>query len=113
MKKRIFTVCAALSVAAAAFAQGGITDEMMSRIRQGYQDTPEERALRNAISANDINTLAVRQGVEAGYDFYFSDEVPSQRQMLAVLRDECVEGQDDRGLQPGAVPILPELYLFL
>ena len=48
MKKRIFTVCAALSVAAAAFAQGGITDEMMSRIRQGYQDTPEERALRNA-----------------------------------------------------------------
>ena len=78
MKKRIFTVCAALSVAAVAFAQGGITDEMMSRIRQGYQDTPEERALRNAISANDINTLAVRQGVEAGYDFYFSDEVPSK-----------------------------------
>ena len=78
MKKRIFTVCAALSVAAAAFAQGGITDEMMSRIRQGYQDTPEERALRNAISANDINTLAVRQGVEADYDFYFSDEVPSK-----------------------------------
>ena len=78
MVKRLFTVSAALSVAAAVLAQGGITDEMMSQIRQGWQGTPEERALRNAISANDINTLAVRQGVEAGYDFHFSDEVPSK-----------------------------------
>ena len=78
MVKRLFTVSAALSVAAAVLAQGGITDEMMSHIRQGWQGTPEELALRNAISANDINKLAVRQGVEAGYDFYFSDEVPSK-----------------------------------
>ena len=48
MKKRIFTVCAALSVAAAVLAQGGITDEMMSQIRQGWQGTPEELALRNS-----------------------------------------------------------------
>ena len=78
MVKRLFTVSAALSVAAAVLAQGGITDEMMSQIRQGWQGTPEELALRNAVSANDINKLAVRQGVEAGYDFYFSDEVPSK-----------------------------------
>ena len=78
MVKRLFTVSAALSVAAVVLAQGGITDEMMSQIRQGWQGTPEELALRNAISANDINKLAVRQGVEAGYDFYFSDEVPSK-----------------------------------
>ena len=78
MVKRLFTVSAALSVAAAVLAQGGITDEMMSQIRQGWQGTPEELALRNAISANDINKLAVRQGVEAGYDFHFSDEVPSK-----------------------------------
>lgn len=78
MVKRLFTVSAALSVVAAVLAQGGITDEMMSQIRQGWQGTPEELALRNAISANDINKLAVRQGVEAGYDFYFSDEVPSK-----------------------------------
>lgn len=78
MVKRLFTVSAALSVAAVVLAQGGITDEMMSQIRQGWQGTPEELALRNAISANDINKLAVRQGVETGYDFYFSDEVPSK-----------------------------------
>ena len=78
MVKRLFTVSAALSVAAVVLAQGGITDEMMSQIRQGWQGTPEELALRNAISANDINKLAVRQGVETGYDFHFSDEVPSK-----------------------------------
>ena len=47
MVKRLFTVSAALSVAAAVLAQGGITDEMMSQIRQGWQGTPEELALRN------------------------------------------------------------------
>ena len=62
-----------MSVAAAAMAQGGITDEMMDRIRQGWQGTPEELALQNAISANDINKLSVKQGIEAcrqaGADF--------------------------------------------
>ena len=77
MIKRLFTFCAALSVAASAVAQGGISEEMMAQIRKGWQGTPEELALRNAISANDINTLAVRQGVEAGYDFYFSDPISS------------------------------------
>ena len=76
--KRFFSVSAAVSVTLVAVAQGGISDEMMTRIRDGWQGTPEELALRNAISANDINKLAVRQGVEAGYDFYFSDEVPSK-----------------------------------
>ena len=67
-----------MSVAAAAMAQGGITDEMMDRIRQGWQGTPEELALQNAISANDINKLSVKQGIEATYDYYFSDEVKSK-----------------------------------
>ena len=43
MVKRLFTVSAALSVAAAVLAQGGITDEMMSQIRQGWQGTPGGR----------------------------------------------------------------------
>ena len=67
-----------MSLAAAAMAQGGISDEMMARIKQGWQGTPEELALRNAISANDINKLSVKQGIESTYDFYFSEEVPSK-----------------------------------
>ena len=78
MIKRLFTISAAMSVAVAAIAQGGITDEMMAQIRQGWQGTPEELALRNAISANEINKLAVKQGIEAGYDFHFSDKVESK-----------------------------------
>ena len=78
MIRHFFTICASVSVAVAAMAQGGISEDMMARIRQGWQGTPEEQALRNAISANDINKLSVKQGIESTYDFYFSDEVPSK-----------------------------------
>ena len=78
MIKQVLTICAAAAVSVSAMAQGGITDEMMTQIRQGWQGTPEELALRNAISANDINKLSVRQGIESTYDFYFSDEVKSK-----------------------------------
>ena len=76
MIRHFFTICASVSVAVAAMAQGGISEDMMARIRQGWQGTPEEQALRNAISANDINKLSVKLGIESTYDFYFSDEVP-------------------------------------
>lgn len=58
--------------------KGGIDNAMLERIKEGYKDTPEERALRNAISHNDINKLAIRNGIEAGYDYHFSHEVPSK-----------------------------------
>lgn len=78
MNKHLFAICSAATLAVSAMAQGGITEEMMSRIREGWQGTPEELALRNAISANDINKLSVRQGIESTYDFHFSDEVKSK-----------------------------------
>ncbi len=77
--KKIFLLGFALCLGSMGFAQNGSIDaQMLEKIKQGYQDTPEERALRNAISANDINKLAVKQGVEATYDFHFSNEVPSK-----------------------------------
>lgn len=72
------TICTAVAVSVSASAQGGITEEMLSAIREGYRDTPEEKALRNAISANDINKLAVSQRIESEYDFHFSDMVESR-----------------------------------
>ncbi len=88
--KRIFLLGFALCFGSMAFAQnGGIDAQMLEKIKQGYQDTPEERALRNAISANDINKLAVKQGVEATYDFYFSDEVPSKGVTDQVQSGRC------------------------
>lgn len=78
MKKKLLTVCAVCASGMLAMAQGGISEEMLSTIRKGYKGTPEEKALRNAISANNINDLAVQQGIEATYDFHFSDEVASK-----------------------------------
>ena len=73
--KKIISICGALALSFTLMAQGGISDQMLNQIRKGYQDTPQERALRNAISANDINKLAVNSTVKATNDFYFSHEV--------------------------------------
>ena len=57
--KKVFTTLMALAVGISAMAQGGISDEALKKIKEGYKGTPEEVALRNAISRNDINKLAV------------------------------------------------------
>lgn len=76
--KKILTLSSALFLTLTMFAQGGISNQMLSEIKKGYSDTPQERALRNAISANDINKLAVNSEVKATHDFYFSHEVKSK-----------------------------------
>src|SRR5574344_1545012 len=68
----------AFAISISLSAQGGITPEMLQQIKKGYQGTPEEIALRNAISHNDINKLAVNLESDANIDTYFSDEVKSK-----------------------------------
>lgn len=68
----------ALAVGISAMAQGGISDEALKKIKEGYKGTPEEIALRNAISRNDINKLAVNLDSQANVDTYFSHKVPSK-----------------------------------
>lgn len=68
----------ALAVGISAMAQGGISDEALKKIKEGYKGTPEEIALRNAISRNDINKLAVNLESQANIDTYFSHKVPSK-----------------------------------
>ena len=68
----------ALAVGISAMAQGGISDEALKKIKEGYKGTPEEVALRNAISRNDINKLAVNLESQANIDTYFSHKVPSK-----------------------------------
>ena len=58
--------------------KGGISDEMLREIKKSYQATPAEKALRNAITANDIRVLAVNRDNAANYDTYFSHKVPSK-----------------------------------
>lgn len=40
---------------------GGISPEMMQQIKQTYQDTPQNKAIRNALAGTDARKLAVNQ----------------------------------------------------
>jgi len=73
--KKIITIAAGLCLSSFLFAQGGITEEMMSKIKQGYSGTMEEKALMNAISHSDINTLALNLENEGKMDTHFSNKV--------------------------------------
>ena len=76
--RRVFTSFSLFCLSLLMFAQGGITSEDLSKIKEGYKGTPEEVALRNAISRNDINKLAINLDSQANIDTYFSHKVPSK-----------------------------------
>ena len=57
---------------------GGITPAMMQEISASYQSTPADKALRNAIGANDIRKLALNQDNRQAMDTYFSVKVNSK-----------------------------------
>lgn len=58
--KKILLSCAALVMAASAMAAdaGGISPQMMSRLRATYENTPADRAIRNALNSTAIDKLA-------------------------------------------------------
>ena len=80
MKKLFLFIFSALCVLGvqAQSANGGITPEMLSKIKSSYQNTPENKALRNAIIANDINKLAANADNSTAFDSYFSNKVNSK-----------------------------------
>lgn len=59
-------------------AAGGISPDMLRTIQQSYQGTPADKAIRNAISNNDINKLAVNAESKNNLDTYFSHKVDSK-----------------------------------
>lgn len=58
--------------------QGGISQDMLQEIKKSYQGTASDKALRNAISNNDIRNLALNQENRSNFDTYFSDLVLSK-----------------------------------
>ncbi len=56
-------------------AQTNITPEVLKSLEGSYNPTPAEKALRNAISANSISSMAVNQSNIASPDTHFSVEV--------------------------------------
>lgn len=79
--KRIYTFifsCAALFSLHAQDGAGGISSEMLNQIKQSYQGTATDKALRNAIGSNDIRKLSLNQENLKGMDTHFSIKVNSK-----------------------------------
>jgi len=57
---------------------GGISPEILKQIQSSYQETPADKAIRNAISNNDINRLAINWDSKNDFDTYFSHKVNSK-----------------------------------
>lgn len=58
--------------------KGGITSGMLDQIKQSYQGTAADKALRNAIGNNDIRKLSLNQENLTGMDTHFSVKVNSK-----------------------------------
>lgn len=80
-RTKVLLLSAALSLPmqwAAAQNDGGITPEMMKKIETGYQASPANKAIRNAIGTNDIHALALNQENLKKMDTHFSIKVNSK-----------------------------------
>ena len=81
MKKTVICAMMLAVGALAASAQngsGGISEQMLARIRQGYAATPEQKAVKNALASNSIAALAVNSENLAMCDTHFSHRVTTR-----------------------------------
>ena len=81
MNRRFLPVLALSIAALSAYAQtdkGGISGTMLNEIKQSYQGTASDKAIRNAIGGNDIQKLAVNQENQREMDTHFSIKVSSK-----------------------------------
>ena len=57
---------------------GGISDQMLTEIRKGYEGTASDKAIRNALNSAAINVLAANSENIAMIDMHFSDQVKTK-----------------------------------
>jgi len=80
MKKLIVLVVTAFYIfnMYAQTREGGISPQMLQEIQQQQTATPADKALRNAIAANNIDELAKNHDNACALDTYFSHETKKQ-----------------------------------
>ena len=81
MKKYILCLVVLLMSVTGVMAQtknGGISEDMLGRIRQGYTGTPEQKAVKNALASNSIAALAVNSENLSMIDTHFSHQVKTK-----------------------------------
>lgn len=77
MKNSLFILSAAL-LSLPTFSQKEISAQMLEQWRQNYHSTGADRALDNAVAANEIKVLALNNESMAQFDTNFSNKVPSK-----------------------------------
>lgn len=77
MRLQAFICAIAICTSMAAQNNGGITADMQKTIREDNRATASDKALRNALAANSINSLAVTANNQANNDTHFSNKVKS------------------------------------
>lgn len=78
--KKLFVSILCLGMSFGLFAQNeeGLTPEMLGKIKQSYKATPQDKALRNAVANNKIQSLALNLDNVNKYDTHFSNRVNSR-----------------------------------
>ncbi len=80
MNRLLVSFAAAVSVSFAGFAavSGGISSEMLGRLRSTYENTPSDRALRNAMAATSIDKIATNANGRVATSAEMSHRVKSR-----------------------------------
>ena len=79
MKKIVASIlCCGITFCAMAQKDGGLTPEMLNKIKQSYKPTVQDKALRNAVANNKIQALALNLDNVNKYDTHFSNRVNSR-----------------------------------
>lgn len=86
MKQLILTISALFAMSA--MAQEAITPQVLQLLKGSYANSPTDKALRNAVSANSLKALALNQENTSTPDTYFSVEVP-----CSGISDQCSSGR--------------------
>ena len=91
--KRTLLLTLAISCLSFVFGQsisknGGLTAEQIATLQDSYKSTGTEKALRNAVVANDINKLAKNYDNNTAFDAHFSNQVPSK-----AITDQASSGR--------------------
>ena len=92
MKKLILCLAVMMLGIVSAIAQtkdGGISEDMLGRIRQGYQGTPEHKAVKNALASNSISALAINGENLVMIDTHFSHRVKTKGITIQKSSGRC------------------------
>ncbi|MCM1313596.1 MAG: C1 family peptidase [Bacteroides sp.] len=76
--RKTFVTISFCALGLCAVAQGGISEDMLGRMKSQNKMTASDKALRNALAVNDIRALALNQDNMAEMNTFFSHSVPSK-----------------------------------